>query len=148
MSHGIEVPNEQALIRLQALFCRQRVTAVVHREADWLFTLENDRWLRTDSNWRLLARDRLRMCADDDGQWFGLPAPFDVGARFMAAVGGCSVVVVRLGLRVPDLLLELEGDHLLEVPLDSCGYEAWEAGQVGGERWIAGGGGVLWRHEP
>ncbi len=88
------------------------------------------------------------MCSDDDGQWFGLPAPFDATARFMEAVGGCSILTVRLGPRVPDLLLEFEGDHLLEVPLDSCGYEAWEAGQVGGERWIGGGGGVIWRVEP
>jgi len=143
--HGVDVPREQWLPRLEALFAGRRLVAVERRENDWLFTFEGDRWLRTDANWRLLGADSLLLCADDHGHPFGLPAPLDGAARVLEIVGSARIHAVRLGARVPDLLLEFEDGHLLEVPLDSCGYEAWEAGDGAEERWVAGGGGRLWR---
>jgi len=133
---------------MEALFLGRHLVSVERRAADWLFTLDGNRWLRTDANWRLLGPDSLRMCAEDHGHQFGLPAPLDGAARVLTIVGVARIHAVRLGTRVPDLAWEFEGGHLLEVPLDSCGYEAWEAGDGAEARWIAGGGGKLWRVVP
>lgn len=96
--------------------------------------------------WRIVAKGRVALGHEDDGHWFGLPAPLDGEARAACLLAGRLVQAVHLDLETGDLRIVFDGGTRIDLFNHSCGYEGWDAYyDVGGSRWgvIAMGGGEL-----
>src|SRR6185437_14755123 len=96
--------------------------------------------------WRIVANGRVAFGDEDDGQWFGLPAPLDGEERSASLLAGRIVQAVHLDRETGDLRIVFDGDTRIDLFNHSCGYEGWDAYYAAdGSRWgvIAIGGGEL-----
>lgn len=96
--------------------------------------------------WRIVTGEGIAHAADDDGQWFGLPAPVDGEARANGILGGKRVFSFTVERVTADICVEFDGGVRLEVFNNSTGYEGWNAAfQVGqvDVTLVGGGGGDL-----
>ncbi|OSZ72140.1 hypothetical protein CAP39_01895 [Sphingomonas sp. IBVSS1] len=98
------------------------------------------------SPWRIITTGRIAFGDEDDGHWFGLPAPLDGLERSASLLRRHVVQSVQLDRETGDLRILFNGDTRIDVFNHSCGYEGWDAFYVAkGERWqvIAMGGGEI-----
>lgn len=118
------------------------------RDHDWLFTFSEGVCLVAACPWRLLAGDRIRVSADDDGQSFGFSKPVDAAAEVTDRIGGSMISSVTLRSGVLDLSIGFDDGHRLEVLPTSSGYEAWQVDRATDHSSvIALGSGELARYE-
>ena len=120
----------------------RRFESLTHREWDWVFTFSDDVNLTVACLWRLLENHHIRLTSDDDGQWFGLPAPVDAAVEVRRRLSTAQVESVHLRSDTLDLTLRFATGHILEVVADSSGYEAWQLHHQSAQ-FIAIGGGEL-----
>lgn len=96
--------------------------------------------------WRIVANGRIVLGNEDDGQWFGLPAPLDGEERAASVLGKRIVKALHLDEETGDLRITFDDNTRIDVFNHSCGYEGWDAYYtVGGERRgviATGGGGI------
>ncbi len=109
---------------------------------EWVFSFEHDASLTVTCLWRLLEGGRIRYTSEDDGQWFGRPAPVDAAAELVNRLRDATLDRVVLREGTLDLKLTFSTGHIVEVLPDSAGYESWVA-RRGGAQFIAVGGGEL-----
>lgn len=96
--------------------------------------------------WRIVANGRIALGDEDDGQWFGLPAPLDGEERAASVLGQRVVQDVHVDEETGDLRIIFDGNTRIDVFNHSFGYEGWDAYYTfEGERWgvIAMGGGEI-----
>jgi hypothetical protein len=104
-----------------------RFQSLARREYDWVVGFDKDASLVVSSLWRLVESGRIRFTSQDDGHWFGLPAPLDAVTEVYHRLVGAAVEAVELREGLFDLELRFSTGHLLQVIPDSSGYEAWQA---------------------
>ena len=97
--------------------------------------------LAVDCPWRVIEGGRLRRTSEDHGQQYGLTAPLNAYAEAEKLLVGRRVMASRLREGTSDLVLEFEGDILLEVIAVSSGYEPWNFTAPGVHLIAIGGGG-------
>ena len=121
------------------------VVDVEHNDHSWIFRFSGGGVVCTESDWRLVSSEAIRVTAQDEGQRFGLGQPVDARARVLELTVGKGLVGFRIGDRTGDLSLEFEDSGLLEFVNLSSGYESWRA-QFGSNEIICLGGGQVVRH--
>jgi len=106
---------------------------------EWVFAFEEGVSLRARAPWRVVADGIVIVGSDDDGQEFGVNAPFDARQRVIAAIG--SAPVSSASTNGPgDLQVQFGPTVRLEVFNHSVGYEGWHLWGPG-ERHVIGLGG-------
>jgi len=116
--------------------------SVHHDDAtdQWIFLFRSHLSLQVSSAWRVVASDRIAIGWRDDGQLFGLPAPFDTQARVHALIGSSPVDSTEVSA-LGDLVVRFAAGPSLEVLNDSFGYEGWQLYGPGQKYVVAEGGG-------
>jgi hypothetical protein len=120
----------------------KRLVETAKKDYSWFFTFTDGGSIVTESGWRLVTKEGIRVASDDHGQIFGLKEPVDAGARLLAATKAKKVLEFRIADRTSDLTLRFEEEVWLEFLNLSCGYESWRA-QHGSEEVICMGGGQI-----
>jgi hypothetical protein len=120
----------------------KRLQSFVHREHDWVATFDGKTTLVIACLWRLIENGRVRFTSQDEGQWFGLPAPVDAAAEVTSRIVGALIEAVELRDGTLDLEIRLSSGHALQIIPDSSGYEAWNLSGHNSQ-FIAVGGGNL-----
>jgi hypothetical protein len=119
-----------------------RLQSFIHREYDWVLSFDGEANLVVACLWRLIESGRIRFTSQDEGQWFGLPAPVDAAAEVTRRLAGTLVEAVELRDGTLDLDIRFSSGHVLQVIPDSSGYEAWNLSGHNSQ-FIAVGGGNL-----
>jgi hypothetical protein len=120
----------------------RRLQSFVHRDYDWVATFDGEADLVITCLWRLIENGRIRFTSQDEGQWFGLPAPVNAAAEVTSRIAGTLIEAVELREETLDLEIHLNSGHALQIIPDSSGYEAWNL--TGNKmQFIAVGGGDL-----
>ena len=115
---------------------------VEKKDYTWFFCFSGSTTLSIESAWRVITKDGIFVSSEDHEHQFGLKEPVDASERAMSATTQKRVTQYRIAARTSDLLLEFEGDTLLEFLTMSCGYESWSIDH-GGCRTVCSGGGEL-----
>jgi len=102
-----------------------RLESVEKKDYTWFFILSGEGSIATESPWRLVTKEGLRVTSEDHGQLFGLKEPVDAAARVLAATTEKKVVSYRVAEQSSDLIVVFEDDVRIEFLNLSCGYEAW-----------------------
>ena len=109
----------------------------------WNFCFTGDVRLSVECTWRILAEGRIAHGGTDHGQWFGLSAPVDGVERSNRYLRGKPVQRVDVRSDSGDLAMTFDNHCVLEVLIDSCGYEGWQLFQGSNSAVVAVGGGEL-----
>ncbi len=120
----------------------RRLISAAKQDFTWSFTFSDGATISTESGWRLITSEGVRVTSQDHGQRFGLPEPIDALARVVAATEGKKVRKCRLAERTSDLALDFEGEVTLQFLNLSCGFESWKA-HYRSETIICMGGGEI-----
>lgn len=109
---------------------------------EWVFRFDESVALRVSAPWRVVVDSVNQLGWCDDGHQFGLPARVDAVSRLRALIGEGRVVAAS-SPKCGDLILQFDSGAVLEIFVDSCGYEGWQLSGPG-DRWVVGhGGGVF-----
>ena|SRR5438067_6141487 len=119
-----------------------RLESFTKREYDWIASFGRDTHLVIACLWRLIEGSRIRFTSQDEGQWFGLPAPVTAAEEIARRLSGKLVEAAALKDGTLDVELRFDTGHLLQIIPDSSGYEAWDLSN-GRSQFIAVGGGDL-----
>ncbi len=96
--------------------------------------------------WRIVAKGRIMLGNEDDGQQFGLSSPLDGEQCSASLLSGRLVQALHIDRETGDLTFNFDGNTRIDVFNNSCGYEGWDAYYtVAGDRRgiVALGGGKL-----
>ena len=121
---------------------RQVIQGVEFDDYSWFFRFSDAESLRAGCLWRLMRNGRLSLTSNDHGQKFGLTQPVDAVLLAAASLTGKEVVSIAWSDETGDLGIILGDDLVLQVLVDSSGYETWEL-SLEGKRYIAQGGSVF-----
>lgn len=110
------------------------------KDYSWFFTFSEDGSIATESPWRLITNEGVRVTSEDHDQLFGLKEPVDATVRVLAATTGKKVLAYRVAERSSDLIVTFENGVHIEFLNLSCGYEAWRTSHPSGEVICLGGG--------
>ena len=121
----------------------RRCQRVDRDEFSWGFVFDGPAGVTHPCLWRLIEAGRIRCTSEDDGHQFGLPAPVDARAKAESVLSSRPVVSAMIRPETGDLILEFEGDLVLELLQTSAGYEAWHLVSPSGQHIVATGGGEL-----
>jgi hypothetical protein len=121
------------------------VVDVEHNDHSWFFRFSDGGVVSTESDWRLVTSEGIRVTGPDEGQLFGLGQPMDARARVLELTQGKRLLGFRIAGRTGDLSLEFDDRGVLEFVNLSSGYESWRA-QFGSNEIICLGGGQVVRH--
>lgn len=107
----------------------------------WLLRLDDGTTVATESTWRLATSQGVTVTSEDDGQQFGLPAPFDAAGAVQKELAGQRVSAFGIDKTTGDLTIEF-GSKLLQFLCLSSGYESWRLAH-GKQDLICTGGGKI-----
>ena len=93
-------------------------------EWTWSLRLDDGSVIATESTWRLVTDQGVTVTSEDDGQQFGLPAPFDAASAVETELAGQTVSGFALDSTTGDLTIEF-GSRRLQFLCLSSGYESW-----------------------
>ena len=136
-----EIAQKQ-IDQLAAAFSGRRLEAISKEDPSWLFVFGPQTSIRTSSAWRFGDAERTIVTSEDDGQWFGLPAPLDAAEWLLSRVRDLAVSSVSVPDATGDLLILFGDVFELQFLQMSGGYEAWAA-YAGASEIICYGGGKL-----
>jgi hypothetical protein len=111
--------------------------------AQWIFSLGDSSRLSVECPWRLLRNGKIRVSSEDHNQKYGLPAPLDAATEANKLLRDAHIIAASVRHGTSDLIVNCEGEIVLEVMPFSSGYEAWELSTPQGRHLLAGGGGQL-----
>ncbi|PTY02224.1 hypothetical protein DB347_24445 [Opitutaceae bacterium EW11] len=120
----------------------RKLEDAARQDFTWWFVFPDGSSITTDAFWRLVTPLGIEASASDEGQTFGLSAPFDSIARVLEATGERKIIDVHLAERTSDLVLVFEGGVRIDFLNLSSGYESWRA-KHGLQEIICMGGGRL-----
>lgn len=113
-------------------------TVRVHREeASWSFVWSSGLSINGDCSWRLLSKERIEVCGDDDHQLFGLEVPIDAESKFNGLIGDSKVEGIVADAVTGDVVISFDNRMTLQLITTSIAYEQWNAYSNGD--WIGGG---------
>ena len=125
------------------------VTEVSFNGAElWYFCFGERTNIGAECLWRIIRDGRIVLCSEDHGQKFGLPAHIDAAAKSKEILAGRVVKSFRVRASTADIIIEFDGDHLLEIIPDSSGYEGWQVNEPTGVHYFAQGGGNIVKRTP
>lgn len=119
-----------------------------HQAHLWGFSFADRSVLTTQSPWRILRGEGMRVASEDDGHPFGLPAPVDAQAEARALLSGRAVASVEARPGCGDLRIEFGDGLALEILGTSVGHEAWQLWRPGRMSIVAHAGGFTEFPEP
>lgn len=111
-------------------------------EHDWWGFLFDGAAISATCPWRLIADGGIVVTRSDHGHSFGRQTPVDAAEVIREVLGDTVVEGVELRPVTSDLVLRFSNGAVIEVLLDSGGYESWQAA-IDGTELIARGGGEL-----
>ena len=94
----------------------------------------------TESLWRLVTPEKVVAAADDHGEMFGLPQPFDASKCVLTRLATLAIKSISVDDLTGDPLLYFSDSIYLQFLQASAGYESWRAYTRVGETICAGGG--------
>lgn len=97
----------------------------VRRDPDWTLNLTGGGSIALPLPWRIVADNRIVFARDDDGQWFGLPAPVDGEAKADSLIALRIITGIRVDRQTLDLTVFFDGEVRLDAFSNSSGYEGW-----------------------
>ena len=127
--------------RIEARLVDCRLSNVVRREHDWVFSFDNDVTISVYTSWRIVSEGRNRLGDCDDGQQFGVPAPVAGEQAAAELLQNKSIRQLTIREDTGDLCISVDG-AILEIIHISSGYEGWHL-DAGSLEVIAQGGGQL-----
>jgi hypothetical protein len=107
---------------------------------EWIFLFTSGVSLQVSGAWRLVAGGHVAVGWRDNGQWFGLSAPFDTTTRIHELVGSSLVDATEVS-DLGDLVVRFAAGPSLELFNDSSGHEGWQLYGPGRKYVVAQGGG-------
>ena len=110
------------------------------KDYSWFFMFSGDGTIGTESPWRLITKEGIRVTSEDHNQLFGLKEPVDATVRVLAATAGKKVLAHRVTEQTSDLIVTFEDDVCIKFLNLSCGYEAWRTSHPSREVISLGGG--------
>jgi|SRR5579862_1259369 len=110
------------------------------KDYTWHFVFSGGGSIATESPWRLITNDRIKVTSEDHDQLFGLKEPVDATALALAATAGKKVLAYRVTEQSSDLIVTLEDSVRIEFLNLSGGYESWRTWHPSGEVICLGGG--------
>jgi hypothetical protein len=119
-----------------------RVKELGKQNYTWFFDFDGGGNITTESTWRLVTADGIKVTSEDHGQKFGLPTPLDVVDVAKKTIEYQTINQYTVDPRTGDLILHFEGDCELQFLNLSSGYEAWHIVR-GAKEIICMGGGKL-----
>ena len=119
-----------------------------HEPQLWFFCFGKKANIGAECLWRIVEHGRIVLSSKDHGQKFGLPANIDAAAKSAELLAGRTVKAFHLRDATFDLTIEFDGNCLLEIIPDSSGYECWQVNEPSGVRYIAQGGGSIFKFPP
>jgi hypothetical protein len=96
--------------------------------------------LRVAAPWRIVSNGQIAVGYADDGQLFGLKAPFDAREHIIRSLAGKQITGASF-TEFGDLTLLFGAGSVLQVFNGSAGYEAWQASGPGEPVVVGQGGG-------
>ncbi|MBI5610244.1 MAG: hypothetical protein HY902_15310 [Deltaproteobacteria bacterium] len=136
MAHVTMKPADEP--EVARLVIGKRLVHVEHLDHQWNFILDAGTVLSADSEWRLLDQGRVRVTAQDDGQWFGLASPVCAATVVQNTLAGR--VIRSASVAMGDLTLDFGDGLALQALQLSSGYEAWHLFDKGTAIHCLGGG--------
>jgi len=118
---------------------------IIRYEYSWQFSFPPAGSVTVASFWRIVVDNRVVLCSLDDGQRFGLPKPIDAAQTAWEIIFDKLVRTVTVNEN-GDLIIRFETGAVLEILINSSGYESWNAASWSGTKKrniIATGGGEL-----
>lgn len=112
-------------------------------DLSWRFEFEGQFTLDARCAWRIISNGRVALGHEDQGQWYGLPAPVDGVTAAMQLLSGDSARKITIHKESGDMYLEFDSGTRLEVANYSSGYEGWECFTKSGLDVIGIGGGEI-----
>ncbi len=98
---------------------------IARREADWVVNIRGGASIALPIPWRIVAGGRIAFANDDDGQWFGLPAPVDGEIKANNLIGSRRITGLRVDRETLDLAVLFDEDLRLDAFSNSSGSEGW-----------------------
>jgi Family of unknown function (DUF6188) len=121
----------------------RKLSALDKLEFSWSFQFEDVATLMVGCSWRILSERRVALTSLDDGQQFGLPNPIDAHVQSKQLLLDRVVRKATARGDTGDLAIDFGDSFVLEVLIDSSGYEAWQLSTPRGATLVATGGGKL-----
>jgi len=104
----------------------KKCSEIVRHEHSWQFSFAPAGSVTVESLWRIIVNDGVVLCSLDDGQRFGLPKPVDAAQAAWEIIFG-KIVRAVLVSGTGDLTIQFETGAVLEILINSSGYESWNA---------------------
>lgn len=108
----------------------------------WFFVFDGGGSITTESTWRLVTAEGIKVTSEDHGEKFGLPASLDAINIIKKEIGQQKIEQYKLDPRTGDLSLILDNTSELQFLNLSSGYETWHIVH-GAQEIICMGGGKL-----
>jgi hypothetical protein len=121
------IGHVQPLNELTMPWIGRMCSAVERLEHSWGFGFGDAGGMNAECLWRIIADGRIALCAGDDGQQFGLPAPIDARHAAQRLLVGRRVLAIVIQDITSDLRVTFDGGVMLELLNNSSGYESWNA---------------------
>ena len=120
----------------------RRIKELQKKDFTWLVLLDDGSTITTESLWRLITDNGIKISSDDHGQKFGLSAPLDAIKIMKETIGQKTIKEFKLDSRSGDLSILFDNADELQFLNDSSGYESWHIVH-GNQEVICMGGGKL-----
>jgi hypothetical protein len=119
-----------------------KVAEVGKKDYTWFFTFDDHSTICTESPWRLITEEGIRVTSEDHGQKFGLPAPVDAADLSRRILGDSKINRTDVRDKTSDLVLNFSNHAVLEFLNLSSGFEAWRSVHGTQQVFCIGGGGL------
>jgi len=120
----------------------RRIKEMGKQDYTWFFFFDGGGSITTESTWRLVTAEGIKVTSEDHGHQFALPSPLDAVDVIRKAIGQQTIEQYRLDPRTGDLSLVFDNSTELQFLNLSLGYESWHIVHGAQEIICLGGGRV------
>ena len=120
----------------------RRIKDMGRQDYTWFFVFNDGGSITTESTWRLVTAEGIKVTSEDHDQKFGLPVPLDAIGVLKKTIIEQTIEQYKLEPRTGDLSLLFGNACELQFLNLSSGYESWHIVH-GAQEIICMGGGKL-----
>lgn len=103
----------------------QRIKETRKEDYTWIFVFDGCGIISTESAWRLMTEESIKITSEDHEQMFGLQAPLDAINILNTTINQQIINQYKLDPRTGDFSLVFENAFELQFLNLSSGYESW-----------------------